>query len=60
MPAVPACASDCPVAGRDEKLALLAKAQNCNEAANLFKRCAIEAMFANKVESIFEKPIGKT
>lgn len=56
---VPASAGGCPVAGRDEKLALLAKVRSCNEAAALFKRCAIgaslDAMLTVPVEEVCER-----
>jgi hypothetical protein len=55
----PAFAGPCPTAGREEKLKLLEQASSCQDAARLFKLCAIGAAFdgelALSVNGVCEK-----
>ncbi|MFZ1109819.1 MAG: hypothetical protein WAN43_15910 [Rhodomicrobium sp.] len=57
--ALPAAARDCPAAGREEKLAFVAAAPSCQEAARRFRRCAIGARLdgdlALRVNDVCEK-----
>jgi hypothetical protein len=54
-------ARDCPVAGGETKLSLIASAQTCQEAARLFRLCAIGASLdgrlALSVENVCEKTL---
>jgi len=62
LAATPAFARDCPAAGGDERRAVIAKAPSCQEAARLFKLCAIGATLdgelAAAVEEVCEKPLA--
>jgi len=58
--AMPALAGDCPAGGREEKLALIAKAPYCEEAARLFKLCAIGARLDGELAASANEVCEKT
>ena len=60
LAAMPALAGDCPAGGRQEKLALIAKAPSCQEAARLFKLCAIGARLDGELAASANEVCEKT
>ncbi len=55
----PAAGGDCPAAGRDGRLAYLAAAPSCQQAALRFKRCAIGARLDGELALRVEEVCGK-
>jgi hypothetical protein len=50
-----AAAKDCPVAGGETKRSLIASAQTCQEAARVFKLCAVGASLDGRLALSVEK-----